>query len=198
MRGEAEGVIIAGTKATWADLAMVGNEGWDYEIIAAWRTGANIVGLCGGFQMLGKTITDPLGVEGKPGSDDGIGLIDIDTELRKDKRVETVTGRCRFADAPVSGYEIHMGVSTGSALAHPAFEIDGQAEGARSADDQIMGTYLHGFMDTPAACHAILSWAGLHSEKLIDLGQIRENSLDRVADMTLPLKQKIELLAPFF
>ncbi|MFT5534309.1 MAG: adenosylcobyric acid synthase [Burkholderiaceae bacterium] len=187
-------IILPGSKNTRSDLAWLKAQGWPAALVRHLRYGGKVLGICGGFQMLGKTIADPLGVEGKPGSDDGMGLIDIDTELRKDKRVETVAGRCQFADAPVSGYEIHMGVSTGSALANPAFEIDGQAEGAISADDQIMGTYLHGFMDTPAACHAILSWAGLHSEELIDLCQIRESSIDRVADMVRPLKQKIEQL----
>ncbi|MBC7502391.1 MAG: cobyric acid synthase [Herminiimonas sp.] len=190
-------IILPGSKNTRADLAWLIAEGWPDALTRHLRYGGKVIGICGGFQMLGKTIADPHGVEGKPGRDDGLGFLDIETELRNDKRIEVVNGRCFFADAPVSGYEIHMGISTGGALANPAFDIAGQAEGAISSDDQILGTYLHGFMDTSETSAAILKWAGLNSEKLIDLCQIRESNLNRVADMTLLLKQKIELLTPF-
>ena len=191
-------IILPGSKNTRSDLAWLIAQGWPEAIIRHLRYGGKVIGICGGFQMLGKTISDPFGVEGKIGSDHGLGLLDMATELLKDKRLEVVAGKCLFADAPVNGYEIHMGVSTGNALAIPAFEIDGKAEGARSADDQILGTYLHGFMDTPEASVAILRWAGLVDAAPVNLRQLRDNSLDRVADSVLGLKQKLEELATPF
>ena len=191
-------IILPGSKNTRSDLAWLLAQGWPEAITRHLRYGGKVIGICGGFQMLGKTISDPFGVEGKPGSNDGLGLLDMGTELLKDKRVEVVAGKFLFAEAPVSGYEIHMGVSTGNALAMPAFEIDGKAEGARSADDQILGTYLHGFMDTPEASLAILTWAGMVDAKPVDLRQLRDNSLDRVADSVVGLKHKLEqLVTPF-
>ena len=191
-------IILPGSKNTRSDLTWLIAQGWPEAITRHLRYGGKVIGICGGFQMLGKTISDPFGVEGKPGSTDGLGLLDMATELLKDKRTEVVAGKCLFADAPVSGYEIHMGVSSGAALAMPAFEIGGKAEGARSTDDQILGTYLHGFMDTPEASLAILTWAGLVDANPVDLRQLRDNSLDRVADSVVGLKQKLEqLVTPF-
>jgi adenosylcobyric acid synthase len=150
-----------------------------------------VIGICGGLQMLGRTISDPHGVEGIPGTSAGLGLLDIDTELTQDKRLAQTTGRCVLDpddhDATVAGYEIHMGVSTGAALDRPVFTIGDRPEGARSADDQILGTYLHGLFDTPQACAALLRWAGLHNADGIDLAQLRENSIDRIADAAEPL-----------
>jgi adenosylcobyric acid synthase len=111
------------------------------------------------------------------------------TEMTADKRLVQVSGTCAFDEggAAVSGYEIHMGVSTGSALDTPAFVIDGRAEGARSADGQILGTYLHGLFDTPQASSALLRWAGLNTNNVVDTSALREASLDRIADATQPL-----------
>ncbi len=143
--------------------------------------------------MLGKTIVDPHGVEGLPGASQALGLLDIDTELTQHKRVIQVSGRCAFADAGVAGYEIHMGTSHGAALANPAFYIDGRPEGARSADEQILGTYLHGLFDTPQASAALLHWAGLASATVVDLALLREQSLDRIADASVPLFEALDL-----
>ena len=184
-------IILPGSKSTRSDLAWLIDQGWPEAITRHLRYGGKVIGICGGFQMLGTTIADPLGVEGKPGKDAGLGLLPLDTTLQKDKRVELVTGRCAFDDAPVSGYEIHMGTSTGQALQTPAFHIDGHPEGARSHDNQILGTYLHGILETPLACTAVLKWAGLHSSEIVDLGALRDASLNRVADMCVPLVEKI-------
>jgi adenosylcobyric acid synthase len=118
--------------------------------------------------------------------------------MTPDKRLEQVQGNCAFdaAGATVSGYEIHMGTSTGAALQTPAFHIDGRPEGARSADDQILGTYLHGLFDTPQASAALLRWAGLNSDKTVDTAQLREASLDRIADAAQPLMDALLALAP--
>jgi adenosylcobyric acid synthase len=146
-----------------------------------------VIGICGGFQMLGKSVSDPHGVEGEAGVSAGLGLLDMDTELTQEKRLAQVSGRCAFADASVAGYEIHMGVSRGPALAQPAFFVEGRAEGALSADGHVLGSYLHGMFDTPQAGSALLRWAGLSSEISVDTAQLREASLDRIAEAALPL-----------
>jgi adenosylcobyric acid synthase len=137
--------------------------------------------------MLGREVLDPHGVEGESGATTGLGLLELRTELTTEKRLAQVTGRCAFADAEVAGYEIHMGVSSGAALGVPAFRIDGRDEGARSEDDQILGSYLHGMFDHPQACAALLRWAGLDSGATVDTGALREASLERIAEAARPL-----------
>jgi len=107
-----------------------------------------------------------------------------------------VTGSCAFGEGQVAGYEIHMGVSSGPALARPAFIIDGRPEGARSADEQLLGSYLHGMFDAPGACSALLRWAGLHSEVVVDTARLREESLDRIAEAALPLFDALSAYTP--
>jgi len=180
-------VILPGSKHTRADLAWLIGQGWDAYLARHLRYGGKVIGICGGYQMLGRGVADPHGVEGAPGVSAGLNLLDIDTELTREKRLAQVKGRCDFADAGVSGYEIHMGSSSGAGLAKPAFWIEGRAEGARSGDDQILGSYLHGMFDTPSACSALLRWAGLDSQTSIDAGWLREQSLERIADAAKPL-----------
>ena len=180
-------IILPGSKNTRADLAWLQAQGWTDAIKKHVRYGGKIIGICGGFQMLGQTVSDPLGVEGAPGVTQALGLLELDTELTSDKQLAQVSGRCAFADAPVSGYEIHMGRSYGAALAQPAFYLEDRPEGACSPDGQILGTYLHGLFDTPRACAVLLRWAGLHNAAPLDLAQLREQSLDRIADAALPL-----------
>jgi adenosylcobyric acid synthase len=93
--------------------------------------------------------------------------------------------------AAVDGYEIHMGVSSGAALARPAFELDGRPECACSDDGQVLGSYLHGMFDKAAACAALLRWAGLHSQHAVDAAALREAILDRIADASAPLLDRI-------
>ncbi|MEO6353270.1 MAG: cobyric acid synthase, partial [Burkholderiaceae bacterium] len=202
-------IILPGSKNTRADLDWLKAQGWQHALTKHLRYGGKLIGICGGFQMLGHSVTDPYGVEGAAGVTPALGLLDINTLLTKDKHLSQVTGHCAFADTfidtnadanananagakiPVEGYEIHMGISHGPALARPVFTINEGVqtlpEGARSADDQIMGTYLHGLFDHPAACAALLRWAGLETEKTVDLGQLREHSLNRIADASAPL-----------
>jgi adenosylcobyric acid synthase len=180
-------IILPGSKNTRDDLRWLKAQGWQQALTKHLRYGGKVIGVCGGFQMLGKTVADPYGVEGKPGLIDALGLLDIDTELTQEKRLVQVSGHCAFADAKVAGYEIHMGRSRGSALENPAFHIDGKPEGGRSNDDQILGTYLHGLFDHPQAFTALMRWAGMESATSIDLAQLREQSLDRIADASQPL-----------
>jgi adenosylcobyric acid synthase len=178
-------IILPGSKNTRGDLAWLDTHGWREQIARHLRYGGKVMGVCGGFQMLGKTVGDPRGVEGAPGVSNGLGLLDIDTELTRDKHLTRVEGLCAFvsgdASGRVSGYEIHMGVSSGPAMTRPVFAIDGRGEGAMSADGQIMGTYLHGLFDHPDACSALLRWAGSRSEQVVNTAQLREASLDRIA-----------------
>ncbi len=184
-------IILPGSKNTRNDLAWLTQQGWPDAIRKHLRYGGKVIGICGGFQMLGASVDDPHGVEGAPGSMEGLGLLDMATELTQKKQLLQVSGHCQFGSGsgrvPVSGYEIHMGVSAGTALQRPAFHIEGRPEGARSADDQILGSYLHGMFDTPQAFAALLEWAGLHGAAPVDLNKLREESLARVADATQPL-----------
>jgi adenosylcobyric acid synthase len=180
-------IILPGSKNTRGDLAWLRAQGWTAAIARHLRYGGKLIGICGGFQMLGQRVDDPLGIEGMAGSSPGLGLLDMHTELTAQKRLAQASARCAFADAAASGYEIHMGVSNGPALRRPAFYVGERPEGARSEDDQVLGTYLHGLFDAPEANQALLRWAGLQSEITVDSVQLREASLDRIADTAQPL-----------
>lgn len=189
-------IILPGSKNTRADFAWLVEHGWAETVLKHLRYGGKVIGICGGFQMLGKVINDPHGVEGAPGSSEGLALFDMATELTTEKRLVEVSGHCVFADAPVRGYEIHAGISTGMALARPAFAISGKPEGAMSDDNQVLGTYLHGIFDQAQACNALLQWAGLDTHGAVDLAHLREASLDRIADAALPLLEALAALRP--
>ena len=190
-------VILPGSKNTRGDLAWLQQQGWPAYLAKHLRYGGKVIGICGGFQMLGQAVHDPLGVEGPSGESQALGLLEMTTDLTAEKTLEQVTGHCAFAganDAGVTGYEIHMGVSHGAAMQQPAFVIAGRPEGAVSADGQILGSYLHGMFDTPAACVALLRWAGHASEQTVDTGALREASLERIADAALPLRAALHRL----
>jgi adenosylcobyric acid synthase len=142
--GDADLVILPGSKATVAGLSALRAAGFDVDIAAHRRRGGMILGLCGGFQMLGRTISDPGGIEGPPGVVEGLGLLDVDTTLSDEKRLEPVTGQTNDG-APVAGYEMHMGVTKGAGCARPFARLaGGLSDGAVSADGRVIGTYIHG------------------------------------------------------
>ncbi len=142
--GDAELVLIPGSKSTIADLAAFRAEGWDIDLQAHLRRGGRVLGLCGGYQMLGRTISDPEGIEGPAGSVAGLGLLEIDTVMTAEKRLGRVTARALPGGETVEGYEIHIGRSDGPDTARAWLSIDGRPEGAASADGRVMGCYLHG------------------------------------------------------
>lgn len=142
--GDADVVILPGTKSTRGDLAMLRAEGWDVDLIAHHRRGGHVLGLCGGYQMLGRTIADPEGIEGPPGVNEGLGLLDIDTVMTGDKRLTRVSACHAGTALDMDGYEIHIGRSDGPDRARPFAHIQGTPEGANSADGRVVGTYLHG------------------------------------------------------
>ncbi len=142
--GDADLVILPGSKATIADLTALRAAGFDIDIAAHRRRGGMVLGLCGGYQMLGTSVADPAGIEGPPGGVAGLGLLDVKTTLSDDKRLEPVRGQTSDG-APFSGYEMHMGVTEGADCARPFARLaDGTAEGAVSPDGKVMGTYVHG------------------------------------------------------
>jgi adenosylcobyric acid synthase len=188
-------IILPGSKNTRADLAWLQGNGWPEALRRHVRYGGRVIGICGGFQMLGHSVLDEHGVEGPPGTSAGLGLLDINTEMTGEKRLARVTGRCVFAEAPVDGYEIHMGVSRGPAMDNPAFHIAGRSEGALSGDGLVLGTYLHGIFDRPDTLRALLAWAGLADIAPVDLARLREQSLDRLADAAQPVLAALERYA---
>lgn len=190
-------IILPGSKNTCADLAFLKRTGWQQALEKHVRYGGKVIGICGGYQMLGQWVSDPHGVEGAAGEAEGLGLLDVTTELTQEKRLQQVEGVCAFGEQRnqrVQGYEIHMGVTYASSDTLPAFVIAGEEEGTRSPDDLIMGTYLHGLFDHPEACQAILQWAGLTSTATPDLNALREASIDRVADACEELLLALEAL----
>ena len=142
---DADIVILPGSKATIADLAALRGEGWDIDILAHYRRGGRVLGLCGGFQMLGRTIADPQGLEGPPGTADGLGLLEVDTVLSDPKTVREIAGQTVPDGTVFSGYEIHIGRTEGPDAERPIHRLsDGRPDGASSADGRVVGTYVHG------------------------------------------------------
>ncbi|MDX5371245.1 MAG: cobyric acid synthase [Pseudomonadaceae bacterium] len=177
-------IILPGSKSVRADLARLREHGWDAAIARHLRYGGKVLGICGGLQMLGTRIDDPHGLEGPAGSSAGLGLLDYATVLEPEKQLRNVRGRLSLGDLDVSGYEIHAGVSVGPALAMPAVRLDdGRSDGALSADGQVMATYLHGLFEVPAACAALLAWAGLREARQVDYHARRERDIERLADL---------------
>lgn len=196
----ADVLILPGSKNVRADLAFLRQQGWDKDIATHLRYGGKVLGICGGYQMLGQSIADPLGIEDSAGDTTGLGYLPLSTELKAEKQLRRVRGELTLLGQKVAvqGYEIHCGESSyliprleqtnvplqlipeSTSLATPAMSF---ADGLQSDDGQILGTYLHGLFDSPDACQLILRWAGLNDAKAIDINQIREQQLDRLADV---------------
>ncbi|KKB10176.1 cobalamin biosynthesis protein CobQ [Devosia chinhatensis] len=156
---DADLVLLPGSKATRADLAALRANGWDIDILAHHRAGGLILGICGGYQMLGRTIADPDGIEGAPGTSDGLGLLAIDTVLEARKQLRTERALHVATGQSVDGYHMHMGVSDGADRARPFARIDEDDEGAVSPDGRVMGTYLHGLFAADGFRRAFLGEA---------------------------------------
>ncbi len=217
-------IIMPGSKNVRADLAFMREQGWDKLVNKHLRYGGKVIGICGGYQMLGHHIDDPLGIEDEAGSSKGLGLLALNTTLTNEKLLTKVSGYLQLDDdkVEVSGYEIHCGEShllteanlnqpieifyeqadtnantsaksSVNSVAYknignheedeqtglPSLRFDGQV----SNDNQILGCYMHGLFDSPDACQLILRWAGLSSAESLDINQIREQQLERLADV---------------
>ena len=185
-------IILPGSKSTRTDLAWLQSQGWSQAIRKHLRYGGKLFAICGGFQMLGNTVEDPDGLEGEPGTTEGLGLLDMSTRMVAGKQLKNVKGCFETAlggsaGTALSGYEMHNGVTHGPALGRPMASLkrgnEKGPDGAVSDDDQIMGTYVHGIFDEPAACEQILAWAGLGAgTQAVDYRQHRLTQLDRLAD----------------
>jgi adenosylcobyric acid synthase len=179
--GEAALVILPGSKAVIADLEFLRREGWDVDILAHRRQGGRILGLCGGYQMLGRTVADPDGIEGRNGTAFGLGLLDIDTVLAGDKRLALTKGIDVETKTSVEGYEMHLGVTTGPGLSRPMLRLDGGADGAVAADGRVAGCYLHGLFASDPFRRAFLGGFGAAPGEFCYAQQI-EATLDALGD----------------
>ena len=162
--GDADLVVLPGSKATLSDLAILRAEGWDIDLKAHVRRGGRVLGVCGGYQMLGRRIADPRGLEGPAGAADGLGLLDVETVLTGSKTLQPAAGVLAEGGQSFAGYEMHVGVTTGPGLARPFLvHRDGRPDGAISADGRIAGTYVHGLFDRSEARAALLAEIGATS-----------------------------------
>ena len=159
--GDADMVILPGTKSTRGDLDFLRAQGWDTDLYAHVRRGGQVLGLCGGYQMLGRRILDPDGIEGPAGETEGLGLLDIDTVMSGDKRLTQVSGQHAASGQPLRGYEIHIGRTDGADRARPFALIEGRGEGAVSPCGRVAGSYLHGLFSSDAFRRAWLTERGV-------------------------------------
>src|SRR5690606_837411 len=179
--GDAALVILPGSKSTHADLAFLRAQGWDIDLAAHVRRDGHVLGLCGGFQMLGRMIRDPGGIEGPAGETPGLGLLELTTEMSADKRLAQVEGTHVATGEPIHGYEIHLGRSTGPDCARPFAVIGGQPAAPTSAAGRTMGSYLHGAFASDGFRRAFLSRLGAAPSRL-DYDAEVEQALDALAD----------------
>ncbi|NOH30580.1 cobyric acid synthase [Vibrio mediterranei] len=176
-------IILPGTKSVRDDLNYLREQGWDKDIYRHLRFGGKVMGICGGFQILGKHITDSLGIEGKIGTSDGLALLDVDTELLPQKQLTNVTGVLSLEGTrvTVSGYEIHAGQST--VLSQALIELSvGTKDGAISEDNQVIGTYLHGILDSSEFVSLLVRWVNGESVSSYSINDEKEQALDTIAD----------------
>jgi len=176
--GNANLVILPGSKATLADLEDFRRNGWDIDLLAHVRRGCRVLGICGGYQMLGRIVADPQGIEGRPGSAPGLGLLDVETVLSADKTLTEVTGISVADGVPFHGYEMHVGRTEGPDCAHPLLRFaDGRPDGATSPDGRIRGAYVHGLFTGDRQRAACLAWLGETAS-----GVSYDADVDRVLD----------------
>lgn len=175
-------IILPGSKNVRRDLQWLRDNGWDEAINRHLRYGGKVIGICGGYQMLGTQVSDLHAVEDIAGVSDGLGLLDMTTNLEQHKQLRQVRGTLSLTGDNIEGYEIHCGASSGTALNSPVATMDdGRTDGAISADNQVLGTYLHGLFDHPDSSAALLAWAGLETTQVVDQREIRETQLNRLA-----------------
>jgi adenosylcobyric acid synthase len=177
---DADLVIVPGSKSTRGDLAYLRAQGWDVDLAAHHRRGGHVLGICGGYQMLGQMISDPDGIEGTAGDSAGLGLLDVVTQMTGDKRLTSVHAVHADTELPFEGYEIHIGRTEGPDSARPFAHVDGQPEGAQSSDGRVMGSYLHGMFNNDAWRGTFLNSLGVTASGSYRSGV--EQALDDLAD----------------
>jgi len=177
--GDADLVLIPGSKATIADLKAFRANGWDIDLAAHIRRGGEVLGICGGYQMLGTRIDDPDGLEGAPASVPGLGHLNVVTVMKPEKRLALTQARCLDTGDAVEGYEIHLGTTTGADCARAWLRVDDRAEGAASSDGRVRGTYLHGLFASDRFRGSFLGRLGARSR--LTYGADVEATLDALA-----------------
>ncbi|MXZ70335.1 MAG: cobyric acid synthase [Acidobacteria bacterium] len=180
---DADVVLLPGTKSTLAELAFLRTQGWDHDIISHGRTGGRVLGLCGGYQMLGRAVRDPAGSDGGSGDAAGLGLLDVETVMSAEKTVRPAFGTCVHGSTPITGYEIHMGTTKGpDADARPFAQLASGPDGATDATGRIEGTYLHGLFSNDRFRSAWLERARTGTGSPLVWGHVIESALDELAD----------------
>jgi adenosylcobyric acid synthase len=197
-------LILPGSKHVRGDLQWLRDNGWERVIQRHLRHGGKLIGICGGYQMLGRKIHDPDAVESAAGSSQGLGLLAQETTLKPNKTLRNVSGTLLAEGLPVTGYEIHAGATVGDETGAALFELRCNEDGARfddgvlNADNNVLGTYLHGLFDTPEMLAHWLQWAGLGAVDAFDYPEFREAQIERLADAVeacMPLDQLRDLLS---
>lgn len=180
---DADVILLFGTKSTVAEMTFIRNQGWDHDIISHARHGGRILGICGGYQLLGETITDAIGVDGVTGSYAGLGLLSVQTKMNSTKVAEPFNGQCALTSSKVRGYEIHVGETKGVDASRPMLMINGRAEGARSISGKIEGTYVHGLLANHEYRREWLERATLQNIDSINYKESVNNALEKLTDV---------------
>ncbi|HSO43055.1 MAG TPA: cobyric acid synthase [Rhodospirillales bacterium] len=180
--GDIDLIVLPGSKATISDLAFLRHQGWDIDLRAHVRRGGVVVGLCGGYQMLGTAVRDPEGIEGPAGQAPGLGLLDVATELSVEKALCEVAGSELSTGEPVRGYEMHMGRTGGAGLTRPMLRFDGRTDGCISPDRRVFGCYLHGLFAADGFRAAYLGRLRARGESGVAYEAEIDTVLDALAD----------------
>lgn len=176
-------ILLAGSKSTRGDLAELHRHGWDKDIRAAAQNGAHVFGICGGYQMLGRVIADPDGVEGTPGETKGLGLLDVETVISGEKSLAPVTGHLSDTGTEISGFEMHMGRTTGPGTDAPFLTLrENRPDGATAQDGRIAGSYVHGLFASDAFRHAYLGRISRRGSAPFAWNDHLDAALDQLAD----------------
>lgn len=197
--GNVKLVVLPGSKSTAADLAFIKAQGWDVDLKAHVRRDGHVIGICGGYQMLGRAIHDPDGLEGAPSSVSALGLLDVETTLEQEKTLKLTHARHAASNTELNGYEIHLGRTSGPDCERPFSHVDGRPEGARSADGKIAGTYLHGCFANDDFRRALLSDLGRKNISGVIYQRIVDDTLDDLAvllEKHLDLDRVLEIASP--
>ncbi len=179
---DADVIIVPGTKSTLSDLRFLREQGWDHDIIAHARSGARVLGLCGGYQLLGRKIRDLNGIEGRPGSADGLGLLDVETDMNDDKTVRPLNGVCVTTGSIVNGYEIHIGETRGPDTVRRMIRSEHGEDGAASSDGNISGCYVHGLFSSDQFRSRWLNGVRENTSSRLCYEASVEDSLEQLAD----------------
>jgi adenosylcobyric acid synthase len=179
--GDADLVILPGTKATIPAMRHFREQGWDIDLAAHRRRGGHVLGICGGYQMLGNRVADPDGLEGPAGAEDGLGLLDVETVLAAPKTLSPVRAASAEGLGNVTGYEMHMGVTTGQATARPMLDIGGRGDGAVAEGGAVSGCYVHGLFAADGFRHAFLNRMRARAPGVSDFEASVDAALDEIA-----------------